>query len=114
MPLSVYICTRCRTALTSPDEVHPCVLAQPKLGMKIEGTGGILIAYTHKHSGGNGMYPNGIGICLLPHNDFHPYVVWNIVTANEGQTWFAETGSYCSTLGHAIETYMRRGGKDEL
>lgn len=88
-------------------------IIKPRLGTKIEGTEGILIAYTHKHGGGGGMYIHGVGICLLPHNDFHPYVVWNIITANDGQTWFAEAGTYCMHLIEALISYTARGGKGE-
>ena len=83
----------------------------PKRGTKI--SGGILLTYTHKHSGGGGMLPNGVGLFFLPHNDFHPFVVWNVFT-QDGLNWGAESGTYCMRLQEALVAYLDRGGKDDL
>lgn len=78
----------------------------PRLGTKIVGTdGAILIAYTHNTDGGDGFLPNGVGICLLPNNDLHPYVVWSIITQDAGETWFAQSGTYCTRLDEALAAY---------
>ncbi len=49
-----------------------------------------------------------LAVCFDVNNQFHPYVVWNVVARPEG--FHAQTGDYRKTLTEAIEAYEARGG----
>jgi hypothetical protein len=87
----------------------------PRLGQHI--STGVLIAYTPRQTRyEGGMYPHGVGLLLLPLNDFHHYVVWNIYTTDVGGTkafgevWVAESGNYYEDIEHATKGYLMRCG----
>ncbi len=48
-------------------------------------------------------YATWIGLCVKQVNDYHPYVVWQIVATPTG--WYANTGHYFFTLSEAKEKY---------
>jgi len=58
-------------------------------------------------------YAVWVVLCLLPHNTFHPFAVWNAIdTPHDG--WHMEGGDYCHTITEATAQYERRGGQYEL
>lgn len=77
--------------------------------------GNPLVAFTGKGPASDGSYAYGIAIFRLPHNDYHPYVVWTLILRPEdgplSSVWVTESGTYCETIGEAMAAYERRGGE---
>lgn len=51
-------------------------------------------------------------LCHLPHNERHPFAVWNAYDRPEG--WSFAHGDYCVDISEAVESYKARGGKHSL
>ena len=84
---------------------YPC----PVLGARIGGNGATIVAFTGQKAASDGSYAYGVGL-FVRECDYDPYVVWSVVLRSEGD-WICESGSYCQTLGEAIEVYTSRGGR---
>ena len=83
-------------------------LNELQLGDIVGSTNRIVIAKTKLWDRVPGdTYAGWVTICMKD-LEYHPYVVWYVYAHPNG--FFAETGTYCSTLTEAIENYKRRGG----
>jgi len=57
-------------------------------------------------------YAVWVVLCHLPHNERHPFAVWNAYDRPEG--WTFGEGDYCVNVSSAVERYESRGGKYSL
>lgn len=48
-------------------------------------------------------------LCHTPHNEFHPFAVWNAYDRPEG--WSFGNGDYFGNIGTAVKRYEERGGQ---
>ncbi len=80
-----------------------------RIGDAVADTGRTVVAATKKGERIEGdSYAYWVAICHNE-NEYHSYVVWNIIARPEG--FFAEQGDYCFTITEAVEAYNKRGGK---
>ena len=78
-----------------------------KRGDIVGTTGGVVLECTQVGKRvPNETYASWSALCLLPDNDFTPYVVWVVVARPEG--FSAMHGQYERTLESALETYQSR------
>ena len=54
-------------------------------------------------------YAMWVVLCHLPHNSYHPFVVWTAFDRPEG--WSFGSGDYCQDISEAVGFYERRGGR---
>ena len=71
--------------------------------------GGVVIAYTEQHPGGNGYRRHGIALCEYLHG-IGDYVTW-LVTQDVDGTWWAEQGHYHADIIAATDDYRERTGR---
>ena len=57
-------------------------------------------------------YAVWVVLCHLPHNERHPFAVWDAYDRPEG--WSFGEGDYCANVSSAVERYEARGGKYSL
>lgn len=57
-------------------------------------------------------YAVWVVLCHLPHNDYHPFAVWNAIDRPDG--WYFGNGNYCYDIAEAVTVYEARGGKHSL
>lgn len=58
--------------------------------------------------GGNGLRPYlGTVLAHLPHNELHPYVVWEMAS-DDNQSWDCYDGDYVSDYEQAEEVFANR------
>jgi hypothetical protein len=92
------------------DNTNDLTFAELKIGDTINNGTATVVACTKRHDrviGDN--YASWVAICIKRPDDYHPYVVWNVIARPEG--WSAQNGDYCTTLVSAVEYYTERGGK---
>jgi hypothetical protein len=70
--------------------------------------GGVVIAYTERHPGGNGFHRYGIALCEYPHG-IGDYVTW-VVYQDDAGAWWAESGEYHADIIAATDNYRERIG----
>lgn len=80
------------------------------IGDVVGDTKRMVIACTKKNEHVPGdVYATWVAICVKE-NQFHPYVVWDVVARPEG--WYCQSGEYAHTLSKALDYYHNRGGKN--
>ncbi len=80
--------------------------AQLKRGDIVGHSGGVVLEFSLNRARGDGSYSVWTALCLLPDNDYTPFVVWNVIARPEGFT--AESGDYTRTLFEAITAFTKR------
>jgi hypothetical protein len=92
------------------DNTTDPTFAELKIGDTLNNGTATVIACTKRYDRVIGdTYASWVAICAKRPDDYHPYVVWNVVARPEG--WSAGNGDYCTTLVSATEYYTERGGK---
>lgn len=80
--------------------------AQLKRGDIVGHSGGVVIESTLNRARGDGFYATWTALCLLPDNDYTPFVVWTVIARPEG--FSAESGDYTRTLAEAVTAFTKR------
>lgn len=80
--------------------------AQLKRGDIVGHSGGVVLEFSLNRARGDDSYSVWTALCLLPDNDYTPFVVWNVIARPEGFT--AESGDYTRTLFEAITAFTKR------
>ena len=78
-----------------------------KVGQNLINGGVVLENKFRGHTDGEIEGTHGIVLCLLPHNDLHPFAVWRFVREESGLVNCMH-GDYCETLTEAISVFHAR------